>query len=243
MINSGSRFNNVYEDAERAESYAKLDYPGTYYLAFRDIPGLLEKHVSGKTALDFGCGAGRSTRFLKNLGFEAVGADISANMIKIAKESDPETRYVLLSSDSFDMFEDTTFDLVFSAFTFDNIPTWEKKTAIFRDMRRILKQDGRIINLVSSPEIYLNEWVSFTTKDYPENREAKTGDKVRIVMTDVPDRRPVEDIVWMESDYHELYHRSGLEITETHKPLGRPEEPIDWVSEMQIAPWTIYVLK
>jgi hypothetical protein len=33
-------FANVYADAERAKSYASLDYPGTYYLAFRDLPAL-----------------------------------------------------------------------------------------------------------------------------------------------------------------------------------------------------------
>ena len=59
-------FTNVYEDTKRSESYAKLEFPGTYYLAYRDIPGIISKHVKGKNALDFGCGTGRSTRFLKN---------------------------------------------------------------------------------------------------------------------------------------------------------------------------------
>ncbi|MBD3299394.1 MAG: hypothetical protein GF341_12105, partial [candidate division Zixibacteria bacterium] len=63
-------FDNVYADDQRAESYAKLEFPGTYYLAYRDIPELLKTHVTGRKALDFGCGTGRSTRFLKALGFD-----------------------------------------------------------------------------------------------------------------------------------------------------------------------------
>ena len=31
-------FGNVYEDEERARAYATLQFPGTYYLAFRDLP-------------------------------------------------------------------------------------------------------------------------------------------------------------------------------------------------------------
>ena len=61
-------FSNVYEDAKRADSYAKLEFPNTYYLAYRDLPAIIAEHVTGKTAVDFGCGAGRSTRFLAKMG-------------------------------------------------------------------------------------------------------------------------------------------------------------------------------
>ena len=61
-------FRNVYEDAGRAEAYSRLEFPGTYFLAYRDLPALLGRHVGGRRALDFGCGAGRSTRFLRRLG-------------------------------------------------------------------------------------------------------------------------------------------------------------------------------
>ena len=33
-------FGNVYEDEERARAYATLEFPGTYYLAFRDLPAI-----------------------------------------------------------------------------------------------------------------------------------------------------------------------------------------------------------
>ena len=36
-------FTNVYDDAERAEAYAKLEFPGTYYLAYRDLPEIIFK--------------------------------------------------------------------------------------------------------------------------------------------------------------------------------------------------------
>jgi SAM-dependent methyltransferase len=235
-------FSNVYDDKLRADSYDKLEFPGSYYLAFRDIPEIIDEHVRGGRALDFGCGTGRSTRLLRGLSFDVVGVDISGPMIENASERDPEGDYRLVRDEGLDVFHAGSFDLVLSAFTFDNIPTMQKKVSLFTSLGRLLTDKGRILNLVSSPDIYVNEWASFSTKDFPENRNAKSGDRVRIVMLDVDDRRPVEDVVWSDEDYREVYRRAGLELIETRKPLASPEEPYDWVSETEIAPWVVYVL-
>jgi SAM-dependent methyltransferase len=236
-------FSNVYGDSRRAESYAKLEFPGTYYLAYRDIPGLISRHVEGTRALDFGCGTGRSTRFLKALGFETTGVDISEDMLRQARELDPEGEYLLVDDGGLGPVRGKAYDLVLSAFTFDNIPTMEKKVGLFSQLRDLLAHHGKIVNLVSSPEIYTHEWASFSTRDFPENRNARSGDRVRIIMTDVDDRRPVEDIIWSEEDYATAYRRAGLEVALKCKPLARAGEPYDWVNETTIAPWTIYVLE
>lgn len=239
-MNTG--FQNVYEDEERARAYANLEFPGTYYLAFRDIPQLLTKHVVGKRALDFGCGAGRSTRFLRDLGFGVIGADISEAMLNEASSRDPQGSYLLLDETGLSALGDRTFDLVLSAFTFDNIPSRPRRVALFRELSHRLTPDGRIVNLVSSEQIYLHEWLSFSTRDFPENRNAGPGDPVKITMLDVPDRRPVEDIVWTERDYAETFAEAGLGVLEVHRPLGNDRDPLRWVSEYTIAPWTIHVL-
>jgi SAM-dependent methyltransferase len=235
-------FNNVYDDAQRAEAYAKLEFPGTYYLAYRDLPEIIFKHVRGKKAIDFGCGTGRSTRFLQKLGFDAVGVDIADDMIEKARQIDPKGNYILIEDGDFNQLDQGTYDLILSAFTFDNIPTEKRKVDLFTRLGGLLKSEGRIVNLVSSPEIYVNEWVSFSTKDFPENKDAKCGDKVRIIVTAIDDKRPVEDILWPDEDYRKTYEKAGLELIQTHKPLAREDEPFEWVNETKIAPWVIYVL-
>src|SRR5574341_1320733 len=87
------RFRNTYADAKFAEAYATLQFKNTYYLAYRDLPKIISKHVGGNKALDFGCGTGRSTRFLRKLGFDVVGVDISKQMLKNARELDPRGNY------------------------------------------------------------------------------------------------------------------------------------------------------
>ncbi|MFI5385440.1 MAG: class I SAM-dependent methyltransferase [Fimbriimonadales bacterium] len=234
-------FTNVYEDRERAEAYSKLEYPGTYYLAFRDIPEIIRRNVRPGRAVDFGCGTGRSTRFLRGLGFEVTGVDISEEMLAQARQLDPEGDYRLSTEMGPAALEERSADLVFSAFTFDNVPAMGKAT-LFTALRRLLRPEGRLVNLVSTPEIYLHEWISFSTKDFAGNRTAATGDTVYTVMLDVPDRRPVADVLWTDADYREVYRRADLEVVERHLPLGRVNEPYLWVSETKVAPWAIYVL-
>jgi len=235
-------FINSYQDFLRAKAYAKLEFPGTYYLAYRDLPEILSKYVSGLKALDFGCGTGRSTRFLQKLGFEAIGVDIAEKMINQAKEIDPNGNYRLVEED-LSQFKNNTYNLVLSVFTFDNIPTKENKVNNLQEITRILKKGGIFVNLVSSPDIYTHEWASFSTKDFPENKHAKSGDVVRIIITENDDKRPVEDVLWLDEDYKDVFEESKLELIATHKPLAKETEIYNWVNEKMIAPWIIYVLK
>jgi SAM-dependent methyltransferase len=235
-------FANVYKDSRRAGAYDKLEFPGTYYLAFRDLPEIIREHVKGKQALDFGCGTGRSTRFLKRLGFDTRGVDIAPEMLELARARDPEGDYHLVDERGLDHLKLLAFDLVLSAFTFDNIPTMEKKVALFRGLAERLRPDGKIINLVSSPDIYTHDWASFKCTQFAENFTAGVGDYVYTMMLDVDDHRPVQDILWPDEAYREVYARAGLQVIEMRQPLANVSEPYAWVNETTIAPWVIYVL-
>jgi SAM-dependent methyltransferase len=236
-------FVNSYRSATFAADYSKLDFSNTYHLAFRDLPEIYSAHVKGKAALDFGCGAGRSTRFLRGLGFETIGVDISPEMVANAHEIDPMGDYRVIPNDDMSSLPREGFSLIQSAFTFDNIPGMDTKVRLFRDLRGLLKPDGIMVSIVSSPEIYVNEWASFSTKDFHENRNAKPGDTVKTVTRDFENRTPCVDIFWPHESYLEVYSRAGIEIVEMRKPLATGNEPYCWVSEMRIAPWVVYVLR
>lgn len=209
-------FSNSYEDAKRAEAYSKLEFPGTYYLAYRDLPQIIFEHCSGRKAIDFGCGTGRSTRFLGKLEFDVVGVDISEDMLRKAKELDPEGNYRLIREYDLSQFKQGVYDLTLSVFTFDNVPTLEKKVRNIKEIGKLLRPDGKIINVVSSPEIYTHEWASFSTQDFPENKYAKSGDKVRIIQTDIENKRPVEDVAWTNEYYQMTFEKACLELVRTY---------------------------
>src|SRR5262245_22507374 len=234
-------FGNVYEDEERARAYATLQFPGTYYLAFRDLPGLIRRYNHGSRALDFGCGTGRSTRFLRNLGLNVIGADISQAMLDHARALDPSGEYHLIRDSIAGEFAQGSFDIILAAFTFDNMTT-EAKTEALSGMRILLAPDGCLLLVVSSPEIYVNEWVSFSTRGFSENRHASDGDRVRIIMLDVADRRPVEDVFYTDAQYRRLFESGGLRVLDVQSPLATGKETTRWISETTTAAWTIYVL-
>ena len=235
-------FTNSYDDAFRSRAYDTLEFPGTYYLAYRDLPAIFREYVRGTKAVDFGCGTGRSTRFLRGLGFAPIGLDISAPMLAKARERDPDGDYHLVVDGETGDLPAGAFDLVFSGFTFDNVPTMERKVALFSALRRLLTPHGRIVMLGSTPEIYLHEWASFSTKDFPENRVARCGDVVRTIMLDVEDRRPVDDVLWPDEAYREVFARAELSPLAVYHPLGSADEPYAWVTETTVPPWVIYVL-
>ena len=234
-------FGNVYQDEERARAYATLQFPGTYYLAFRDLPALIRRHNYGSRALDFGCGTGRSTRFLKNLGLNVVGADISQAMLNQARAGDPCGEYHLVSGNIAEGFDPASFAVILAAFTFDNMPN-EAKPDVLCGLRTLLAPAGCLFLVVSSPAIYINEWASFSTHDFPENRHACDGDRVRIIMLDVFDQRPVEDVLCTDAHYRRLFESAGLTLLDAQSPLATGNEGTQWVSETRTPAWTIYIL-
>ena len=144
-------FTNCYQDAIRADAYAQLEFANTYYLAYRDLAAIIRDHVTGMRAIDFGCGTGRSTRFVRQLGFETIGVDIAPEMIAKARELDPSGDYRLVRDDDLRDLQAGEYDLVLSLFTFDNISGFDTKVRLFHDLGVLLNGSGKMVSVVSSP--------------------------------------------------------------------------------------------
>jgi hypothetical protein len=122
------------------------------------------------------------------------------------------------------------------------MPTDAKADAL-NALRALLASDGCLVLVVSAPAIYVNEWASFSTRDFPENRNAGDSDRVRIIMLDVPDHRPVEDVFCTDALYRRLFESAGLRLLDVQSPIATGKEATRWISETRIVAWTIYVLR
>ncbi len=234
---------NFYDDSLRAAAYETVGVEGTYAIAFRELALILARLPRREAALDFGCGAGRSSRFLINAGYRVVGVDIAQEMVARARRADPGGDYRVLSGDqALDGLKPAMFSLVLVAWTFDNVHELSEKRQILTGLRRVLADDGTLILIASAPEIYTNEWASFTTAAYPGNRAAKSGDVVKIRIKGTEDARPYEDTYFTDADYRRVFGECRLELRATHRPLGYASEPWNWISEKATAPWAIYEL-
>ena len=186
-------FGNVYEHGERARAYATLEFPGTHYLAYRDSSALIRRYDHGSRALDFGCGTVRSTDS-RSLGLNVIRANSSHAMLDQARALEPSGEYHRVRDNITGEFAPGSFYIILAAVTFDNMPT-EAKAEALSGLRTLLAPGRCLLLVVSSIAIYVNEWASFSTRDFSENRHASDGDRVRIIMLDVPNCCPVEDAV------------------------------------------------
>ncbi|HSX13466.1 MAG TPA: class I SAM-dependent methyltransferase [Chlamydiales bacterium] len=224
---------------ENAQNYANSGFENTYFLAYRDIPFFLEKYTTGKRAIDYGCGAGRSTRFLKDYGFEVIGVDVSKKMLEQAIRRDQTTHYLQIVSSQIPVLSDTC-DLIFSCFVMLTIQTKQELLAIFKEIYRCLKVGGIFMFVTASEELFSHKWLSYCT-DYPQNRNLKSGDAAKILLKDLGIE--FTDYFWTDKDYTTLFLEANFKRLETHFPMGKLNEGWNWLSEIKYAPYVIYVLK
>jgi len=92
------------------------------------------------TVLDVGCAAGRDTRILKDAGFDVIGIDLSVELLKIAKEQNPDIEFIF--SDMRRMtFDDSLFDGIWARAVLHHLEKSEMASTI-KEFGRILKPGG-----------------------------------------------------------------------------------------------------
>lgn len=95
----------------------------------------------GELVLDVGCGDGTVGEFLqKNIGVKVIGIDISKEAVKKANKKGIKAQ--VCSSEEFFPFKDNTFEVVFWG---DNIEHLFNPMFCAKEIRRVLKKDGRLI--------------------------------------------------------------------------------------------------
>lgn len=120
-----------------AEEYAKTQAAKSPGPPFEAFCKLLKP---GAKVLDIGCAAGRDTHSLKQAGFEAVGVDLSKNLLAIAKRDHPDITF--LEADMRHLpFDDGTFDGIWALAAFHHLEKSDMLPTL-KEWRRVLKPGG-----------------------------------------------------------------------------------------------------
>ncbi|MCR9192827.1 MAG: class I SAM-dependent methyltransferase [Gammaproteobacteria bacterium] len=211
---------------------------GTAFLAFRDMSKIISKHIEGINALDFGCGAGRSSRMLKACGLKVTGVDISPQMIEQAMKSSEDIKYILIEKNCFkDIGE--KYNLILISFVLMEMPSKQEIVMLIKNLSNVLAENGRMIIIVASDDLYIKNWLSIETNLY-SNMNKNSGDIARVYLKDY--QVTIDDYLWTESDCEECFKKSNMLIQEKLKPLGILSDGKNWVDEYSYAPFAIYVL-
>jgi 2-polyprenyl-3-methyl-5-hydroxy-6-metoxy-1,4-benzoquinol methylase len=116
------------------------------------------------SVLDYGCGAGSLMRVLIELGARAefTGTDISSNMLKQAEKRWPASLgpppILVLQQDAETPFDDGQFDIVTMSAVLHHVPI-KKRCAVYAELGRILKSDGRLYVFEHNPRNPLVRYV------------------------------------------------------------------------------------
>lgn len=128
------------------------------FVTFADaIPDPCERIV------DLGCGAGRVLMFAKMIGKEAIGIDISEEMLLAARARLGEDNLRLY--DSFESVESGSVDFIYTVGTFKHL-TKEMIADYLTDAARVMRKGGRCwISYYSKPPSEDGYWVDESSKD------------------------------------------------------------------------------
>ncbi len=201
------------------------------YVVFPAILRLLGD-IEGKRVLDLGCGSGDLSVLMAERGASVTGVDISDERIKICGErygdiENPEF-HTADGSDLRDM-EDRSFDRVVMNMVLLNVPMDEKVRRIFREVSRVLADDGYLIFTDLNPICLMIPETSAETQSYPPDFSYfKDGSKYgsRVLLTDGSSIE-FTDIHWTLESYTRWLEEAGMYIRRIIEP-----QPVDGAPEI-----------
>ncbi len=163
----------------------------------------------GRLTLDVGCGEGRVTRDLRQLGHTTIGVDASETMITAAREADPNGDYVVADAAALP-FPDAHADLVVA---FMSLMDVDDMPGAVGELGRVLEPNGRLVVAVVHP---INSGHD-VDREHPEDRLVLTEDYFdRRYYRDELERDGLrmtfESRHWTLEDYFDAIAGAGLQV-------------------------------
>ncbi|MGC9665790.1 class I SAM-dependent methyltransferase [Planosporangium sp. 12N6] len=118
----------------------------------READAHLLGDVAGRRVLEIGCGAAACARWLATRGARVVAADLSAGMLRHAREAADRSgvRVPLVQCDALALpFDSESFDTVCTAF--GAVPFVDDSARLMREVYRVLRAGGRWVFSVTHP--------------------------------------------------------------------------------------------
>jgi ubiquinone/menaquinone biosynthesis C-methylase UbiE len=244
---------NVTFTHESAEAYAAMELTGFYLHAARHVRAKLR--ASGEpiqTLVDFGCGAGRSTRAVAELiapGGKAIGVDVSSEMIAqaerltvLTQSQFPHVRFEYCTiRDGVIPVADAVADVVTTSAVLQEIQSEEELAKVCNELSRITRSGGQLVAIVMNEHIRAEEFVSLTYKPYPENLTRQ--DNIRKCRSCEAPIVWESDRHWSRETYARLLESAGFTMISLEYPLADPTQPpypdhpeVPWKDELKVAP-------
>ncbi len=146
---------------EKGEGSGYINYSWKPELITPFIKGIIEKCVLEKGAriLDFGCAKGFYVKILQNMGYDAIGIDVSEYALSKSPE-DLRNRLFLLKDSPLELFEPNYFNLIISKDVLEHVPEFALRYLI-RELKRISKKLFLTVPFCDENRKYINRGDEF----------------------------------------------------------------------------------
>jgi len=219
-----------------AELYGSLGIEGTTYQIGFDAVAELLGDITGTTFLDFGCGTGRSARFLKALGARYVYAvDHDQDMIgqALSRKLDGVT---FIRVDDTIPLPDASADGAVSVNVFIEILTPSAMRRACAEIARTLRPGAPFILESSSPMAFGHTFRSYS---YQYAGPLRSGETTPCIVTTHGGQLVIQDTYWTEDDYVDAIEQASLTVATIGYP--RPRDPAAWATDEATVPPCIVI--
>lgn len=167
-------------------------------------------NIDNKKLLDYGCGEGRLSRVLYDLGAIVYAYDISMNMIKISKKKNNKRKIIYTSDfNSKNVFKKDFYDFVLCFMVLIAI----KKDEIDKNLEMIysvLEKDGHAIFINTNPKAIGHEFKDFFSEIKEENK--KDGYPYKTYFRTSKGTFEIVDYYYSNNYLKDLYQKSGFKV-------------------------------
>ncbi|MGQ9610445.1 MAG: class I SAM-dependent methyltransferase [bacterium] len=180
--------------------------------------------------LDLCCGCGRHSIELKKLGYDVVSADLSTDLINIAKSTahDNNIDLKIIRCDMRQIPFKDQFDLIIQFFTsFGYFESDEENQIVLNSISKALKPNGKFLIDYMNPDYVIGNLISKDEKDIPEGihviQERWIDEKKRRINKKITlikggkEKNYLESVrLYSHKEIQNMLSKAGLQLSETY---------------------------
>jgi 2-polyprenyl-3-methyl-5-hydroxy-6-metoxy-1,4-benzoquinol methylase len=204
-------------------------------LGFTEVEKLL-RNIQGKNLLDYGCGNGKFSRRLRDLGALVTAVDLSENAIALANQEDSRNiEYKVIRDDDLCFVKEKSMDYATATFVLCTMQQRAQIQTIVDNIYKKMKKGGCFVVLEPHPDSLGYKYIS-TRRNKPQKIESGTPIKVQLTGMN----HPFYDYWRSIKDYKEIIQNAGFTIDTIKEPIikGCAEETF-WKDERAQSPFLI----
>ena len=173
------------------------------------------REIRGKKILDYGCGSGKFSRRMRDLGALVTAVDVSENAIERAKQRDKTNIYYrVIENDDLSFMNNNSLDEAVATFVFCTMQQDDQVRNITSQIYEKLNPEGYITILEPHPEALGYEFVSMK-RERPE--KVKSGTPIKVQLTGM--ETPFYDYWRSIDDYARILDETGFKVETIKEPI------------------------